>query len=127
MGGFERVWEVLGFGRVWNGGRVWQGTAGAPNVWYSWPPAYLVQLGPRMSGTTGPPNGLRRIWERSKGFTRVWTVWEDFEGFGMGLEGLGSFEGGLERSGRVSEGLEGFGMVWGAFWEPKGDHNCFKI
>ena len=109
------VWEGLGrFGRVWEGLAGYNGapkclvqlaprmigTTGPPNVWYNCAPACLVQLGPRMVS--------RRIRKGSRGFTKVWTVWEDFEGFGRVWEGFGRF-------GRVWDGVEGlgwFGRVW---------------
>ena len=76
----------------------------------------IGKTGPRMFDTTVPPhvwyiwapNGLRRVRKGSRGFTKVWTVWEDFEGFGRVWESFGRF-------GRVWDGVEGlgwFGRVW---------------
>ena len=93
------------------------GTAGPPHDWYNWAPECLVQLCPRMSGTTGPPNGFEknpkgfeRVYEGLDGlgrFRRVWEVWEGFGRFGRvwdGVEGLGWF-------GRVWAGLGKFREV----------------
>ena len=65
------------------------GTTGPPHVWYNWAPEWFEKS---LEGF-------------QKGFTKVWAVWEDFEGFGIVLEGLGSF-------GRSWDSLGGFRKVW---------------
>ena len=49
LGGFEGIWEGLGFRRVWKGGAVWDGLGGFGTVWEG--------LG-----------GFGRVWEGLGGF-----------------------------------------------------------
>ena len=158
MGGFGRVWEGLtGFGRFWDlggfgrvgqsgrvwkvlgrFGRVWEGLAGyngapkclvrlgPPHDWYNWAPECLVQLGPRMSGTTGPPNGLRRVWKGlRKGLQRFGRFGKISKGLGWSwrvwgvLGGFGTVWEGFGRFGRVWDGVEGLGW-FGRVWAGLG-------